>query len=201
MNKDGKPLETNKTRQDRIIKKWEDRKESIKPAVRKALEAGDPQAVLDALLPQHRRFCEEYIVDFNASAACVRAGYKCKEPNKMGYQLLNNPGIRYGIDALLAERAKTVDVDVNYIVKKIVRSLERAENKENESAVLRAAELLARHKGMFIDRQEISGPDGDAIRMEKVETDAADFKSAVTRLSQRSRTEEADGEDERGDAS
>lgn len=195
-----KPLDTNKARQDRVIKTWDERKEAVKPAVREALEAGDPQAVLDALSPQQRLFCEEYIKDFNGSAACKRAGYQAREPNKMAYQLLNNPGIRYGIDALLAERSKTVEVDVNYIVKKIVRSLERAEDKENEPAVLRAAELLARHKGMFIDRQEISGPDGDAIRMEKIENDAADFKSAIIRLAKRSGTEGADGDDGTGGA-
>lgn len=198
---DDKPLETNQVRQDRVIKTWDERKEAVKPAVREALEAGDAQAVLDALNPQQRLFCEEYVKDFNGSAACRRAGYQAKEPNKMAYQLLNNPGIRYGIDALLMERAKNVDVDVNYIVKKIVRSLERAEDKENETAVLRAAELLARHKGMFIERQEISGPDGDAIKMEKIENDAADFKSSIIRLAKRDGARDADERDGHGDAS
>lgn len=186
-------LETNQVRKDKKIKTWEERKESLKPTVRKALEAGDAQGVIDALPPQQRLFCEEYVKDFNASQAAVRAGYKAKEPNKMGYQLLNNPGIRYAIDSLLQERAKSVDVDVNYVTKKIVRSIERAEEKENEAAVLRGAELLARYLGMFVERQEISGPDGEAIKFEKAQNDAADFTSAIIGLSRRGRTPEDSG--------
>lgn len=183
-------LETNQVRRDRKAKTWQERTESAKPAIRKAIEAGDPQAVIDALSPQQRLFCEEYVKDFNASQAAIRAGYKAKEPNKMGYQLLNSPGIRYAIDALLQERAKQVDVDVNFVVKKIVRSMERAEDKENEAAVLRGAELLARYLGMFVDRQEISGPDGEAIKIEKAQNDAADFTSAIIGLAKRNRTTE-----------
>jgi len=132
-------------------------------------------------------FCEEFLVDFNATQAVVRAGYKTQFPNRIGYQLLQNPAIRITIDALKAQRAQHSDVTKDFVLKKIVKTLEKAEADGNHNATLRAAELLARHLGMFVERTEISGPDGKAIEMEqKVKEDVEAFTSTITKLSKRS---------------
>ena len=49
---------------------------------------------------------------------------------------------------------------------------------------LRAIELAGKSIALWKDRQEISGPDGEAIKMEqKVKQDVADFTSRLSRLS------------------
>jgi hypothetical protein len=49
---------------------------------------------------------------------------------------------------------------------------------------LRAIELAGKSIALWKDRQEISGPNGDAIKMEqKVQQDVADFTSRLSRLS------------------
>ena len=76
-----------------------------------------------------------------------------------------------------------VSVSPEYVLRKLIRTVEKAEQQENHGATLRGLELLAKHLGMFIERQEISGPDGGAIVHEqKVKQDAADFKSRLHKL-------------------
>jgi phage terminase small subunit len=195
-------LSTNKVLRDRK-KTTKERLEAMYPRVQEALDSGDPQRVIDALSPKQRLFVEEYIKDFNAAAACIRAGYDTprENANRMGYQLLQHPGIRYAIDALLAERSKEIHIDPNFVLKKIIRSLERSEEKGNETAVLRAAELLAKHLGMFVERTEISGPDGEAIKMEKIQQDVDEVTRTIAQLAQRGRAQEDSGGDGSGDSS
>jgi phage terminase small subunit len=140
-----------------------DRPES--PAVRKALARMDMEALGIALTPRQRRFCEEYTVDFNGSAAAVRAGYATTYPDRQANQLLNNKGVRAYIDHLTASKAaKIMSVTPDWIIQGIVATLDDAERAGDK---FRGYELLARIMGMFIDRQEITGKDGGAIEIEQ----------------------------------
>ena len=176
------PLHTNKAV---ALQKRKRAKVSLKSKT--ALDSGDLQAVIDSLSDRQRQFAEEYLVDLNATAAVTRCGYKTKYPNRIAYQLMENPAIRVAIDALRAERSKQSDVTKDFVLRKIVKTLESAEADGNHNATLRAAELLARHLGMFVERTEISGPDGDAIEIKKIEEDVADFTSSIVSLAERSR--------------
>lgn len=150
---------------------------------RKAIESGNVQAVIDSLTGLQRKFCEEYLIDLKATPAAIRAGYAEKYANRQAYQLMENEAIRICIDALKAERSKNSDVTKDYVLQGIQRIIRKAEEDGNHNATLRGLELLARHLGMFIERTEISGPDGEAIKMEqKVNQDVADFKSRLSRL-------------------
>ena len=152
----------------------------------KALQDGDAQAVIDSLTPLQKRFVEEYLVDFRGKDAVLRAGYKTKNPIVISKQLLKHPAILYAIDALKVERQMFTDVTKDYVLQKIVTTLEKAEDKDNHTAVLRAAELLAKHLGMFIDRTEISGPDGNAIEIQKkTKEEAEDFLNLIDRTAKR----------------
>lgn len=153
--------------------------------IMKALDAGDIQKVIDNLTPRQRRFAEEYMVDFNGSAAAIRAGYKTKYPNKVGSELLDHPGVRAAIDKITLERASKSVIKPEYVVRKIAKTIEKAEADGNHNAVLRGCELLARHLGMFIERTEISGPNGEAIKYEQVREAADAFTSAISGLIER----------------
>lgn len=158
--------------------------------VKEALDSGDVQGIIDNLSIRQQRFCEEYLVDFNGSAAVQRAGYNTKYPNKWGSELLHMPHIRMVIDHLTLQRASKSVIKPDYVINKITKTIEKAEADNNHSAVLRGCELLARHLGMFIERTEISGPNGDAIKYERVQEAADAFTSAIAGLVERA------GEDE-----
>lgn len=152
------------------------------PEIEALLAEGKIQEVVDRLNVRQRRFAEEYLVDFNASAAVRRAGYQTKYPERVGYQLVRHPGVKAMIDAMTAERASKSVVKPDYVVNKIIKTIERAEENGQHNAVLRGCELLARHLGMFIERTEISGPNGEAIKYEQVQEAADAFTSAIASI-------------------
>lgn len=157
-----------------------------RPRTQKALDKGDIQGVIDSLNPRQRRFCEEYIIDYNGSRALQSAGYAAKYPSKQAYQMLRNPAIKACIDQLTLQRASDSVVKPEFVMNKIVKTINKAEQDNNLNAVLRGCELLARATGMFIERQEISGPNGNAIELKQVRDAADAFTSAIAGLVERS---------------
>lgn len=129
-------------------------------------------------------FVEAYVSsDGNLTEAARKAGYKGNNLNKVASELKAKPHIKKAIDELTAKKIKELNVTKEYVLRKLVRTVEKAEDDNNHGATLRGLELLAKHLGMFIERQEISGPDGGAIVHEqKVKQDAADFASRLARL-------------------
>jgi len=127
-------------------------------------------------------FVDEYMVDMNAAQACVRAGYKTNNSNKLGTELLQHPLVKAAIEERMNERRERMELTADYVLTKLVDIVEQTE-KGNPTAALRGLELLGKHLGLYRDRQEISGPDGNAIQMEqKLNNDVADFTSRLSRL-------------------
>jgi phage terminase small subunit len=177
------PLHTNKATAFQ-----RDRRKRLSGKSQRAIDSGNIQDVIDSLSERQRLFCEEYLVDLNATQAVMRCGYNTKYPNRIAFQLMENPAVRIAIDALRAERSKSSDITKDFVLRGIEKAIALAEKNNNLNALLRGYELLARHLGMFIERTEISGPDGDAIRMEqKIKEDVADFTSTIARLADRKR--------------
>lgn len=184
-NKTDLPLHTNK-----ITALKKDKRKSISDKSLRAIDSGDIQSVIDSLSDKQRAFCEEYLVDLNATQAVIRAKYQTKYPNRIGFQLMENQAIRIAIDALRAQRTQTSDVTKDFVLRGIQKAIRMAEESENLSALLRGHELLARHLGMFIERTEISGPDGEAIKMEqKTREDVESIKNRIASLAARGRKE------------
>lgn len=64
-----------------------------------------------ALTAKRQRFVDEYCIDFNASQAVVRAGYKTKSPNEYGAFLLAIPSISAAIEVKKREIREKNRVD------------------------------------------------------------------------------------------
>jgi phage terminase small subunit len=152
--------------------------------VRKALEKGDMEALALVLSHRQRRFAEEYIIDFNGTAAAIRAGYSPNYADRQSHTLLRHKGVAAYIDHLTRERSESVvSVNPEYVLQKVTDAIAKAETTGNLTALLRACELLAKHLGMLTDRTEISGPDGKAIEIEqRTREDAASFVEQLKSL-------------------
>jgi len=72
------------------------------------------------LNPKQEAFARQYLIDLNASQAAVRAGYK-GDPNTVGPRLLAHVGVRSLIDKLMAERAKKLEVDAEWVIKRLMQ--------------------------------------------------------------------------------
>lgn len=73
------------------------------------------------MTPKQERFCDEYLIDLNATQAAIRAGYSPKDANSQGSKLYAKPNIRARIDEALAEQSKRTGVTADRIVRELAR--------------------------------------------------------------------------------
>lgn len=74
---------------------------------------------IDDLPPKRRRFVEEYLKDLNGTQAAIRAGYSERTANEQAAALLANPSVKAVVQALMAERSKRTEVDVDRVVQEL----------------------------------------------------------------------------------
>lgn len=65
-------------------------------------------------------FAREYLKDLNATQAAIRAGYSEKTARSQGNRLLTNVDIQDRISALKSVRNEQVQVDANYVLRRLV---------------------------------------------------------------------------------
>ena len=125
-----------------------------------------------ALTPKQKVFAQEYLIDLNAKAAAIRAGYSAKTAKQKGYALLQNDQIAETVEAAIKVRSERTEVDQDWIIERLVENVERAmqikpvldgqgkptsEHAYQGSVANKALELLGRHQGMFTDNIKLSG--------------------------------------------
>ena len=118
---------------------------------------------------QQEAFAREYVIDNNAKAAAIRAGYAPKSVDTYGHRLLKLPAVK----ALIDKQREKID---SRIILTATETLERisaeAMNEGNNAIVrLRALELLAKHHGLLVERHEIGKP-GEFAKMTDAEVDS-----------------------------
>jgi len=73
-----------------------------------------------ALTDKQEMFCREYLIDLNATQAAIRAGYSKNSANEQGAQNLAKLSIAQRIIELKAERNGRVEVDADYVLRRLV---------------------------------------------------------------------------------
>ena len=97
-------------------------------------------------------FCKEYLIDLNATQACIRAGYSVKTANRIGTENLSKPVIKKEIDRLKAIREKKVGLTAEKVLNDIERVRQKAEGSEQFNISLKASELQGKHLALFTER-------------------------------------------------
>ena len=137
------------------------------------------------------RFVDEYMVDFNATQAAIRAGYKAKTAHVIGAENLRKPKIAEEIARRQKDLQKRTEVTQDRVVKELARVAfadasvvcvtDFDKLTEDQRAAIqgikptnfgweiklcdkiKALELLGRHIGMFNDKISLSGADGGPL--------------------------------------
>lgn len=142
---------------------------------------------------QQKEFVLAYFAaNYNAAEAARRAfNGDPKYAPRVGQTYLRKPNIRAAIDQIATMLVATATIEPEWVMKKLMKTIEKAEADNNHSATLRGLEILAKTMGMFIERTEITGKDGKAIEIEqRTREDVTAFKSAITSLANRGRARE-----------
>jgi len=78
------------------------------------------------LRPKHAAFVREFLVDRNATAAYVRAGYKdTPAAGKNAHRLITNDGIRAAISAVAERQAVCAELNGAYVLTNLQEIVER----------------------------------------------------------------------------
>lgn len=80
-------------------------------------------SVGDRLNPRHKRFCEEYLLDLNGSAAYKRAGYRATDEaaRRNASRLLTNADVQEYISELKAQQSSRTSITADRVLQEYAR--------------------------------------------------------------------------------
>lgn len=135
-----------------------------------------------ALSEKQQRFVAEYTVDFNATAAAIRAGYSEKTAAQMGYKLLKTQEIQEAVQQEFENRQDRTHITGDQVVAELAKiALSRVDDYYRDYGMeikltdkIKALELLGKHLGTFIEKIAISGITPEMVaEVEALVNDAA----------------------------
>ena len=127
---------------------------------------------------KQKRFADEYLIDCNATQAAIRAGYSEKTAKQVGQRLLTYADVKSYIDEQLQQlHSKTIATaeEVMEYLSSVLRGQSESEivvvegvgdgcssartmtKSPDEKERLKAAELLGKRFGMFVDKVNVEG--------------------------------------------
>lgn len=125
---------------------------------------------------KQKRFCEEYLIDCNATQAAIRAGYSKKTAKSIGQENLTKPDIKAYIDEKLKEMQNKNIADATEVMEYLTSVLRgeslsevvvvegtgegcsnaiRMNKAPDEKERLKAAELLGKRYSLFKDNMTL----------------------------------------------
>ena len=122
------------------------------------------------LKPKELKFAEEWLKTTNATQSAIKAGYSARTAYSAGNRLLKKVDVKQYIDERLAEMKESSIADTNEVMQ-FLSSTMRGDIPDQfglDPALndrLKAAELLGKRYKLFTDKQEISGADGEPIKV------------------------------------
>jgi len=135
------------------------------------------------LTPKQEAFCNEYMIDLNATQAAIRAGYSEDSAKQIASENLSKPYLTDRIAELKEERASRTEITADYVISNLKLVAERClqvetpmddegnpsgEFRFEHSGANKSLELLGKHLGIFVEKKEISGPNGGPILTDSV---------------------------------
>ena len=118
------------------------------------------------LTPKQKRFCEEYIVDFNGKQAAIRAKYSKKTAEVQSSRLLSNAKVQEYISKLTQKQQQRTEITADRVIEEIAKvAFCNIKNLYNEDGRLKEPQELEDHisatVSSFKNRREYQGKDED----------------------------------------
>ena len=107
------------------------------------------------LTAKQQRFCDEYLIDLNATQAAIRAGYKANKKNTfevIGYQLLQKTSVLEKIQQEMAKRSKRTGINQDRVIQELARIA-------------------------FVNASDVIDPEDASVRLDATEDDLACIQS------------------------
>lgn len=126
---------------------------------------------------KQKKFCDEYLLDCNATQAAIRAGYAEKSAGRNADRMMKNEEIKTYIDEQLKKMSSEKIADATEVMEYLTSVLRgestaevvvvegcgdgysearRMDKTPDEKERLKAAELLGKRYGIFTDKTSVS---------------------------------------------
>ena len=86
---------------------------------KKVGKKGKPEKPDDKLTPKQERFCQEYIIDLNATQAAIRAGYSKKTAQAIATENLSKPLILAKVQELQSKITESLSIKAIDVLKEV----------------------------------------------------------------------------------
>ena len=123
---------------------------------------------------RQKRFCDEYLIDCNATQAAIRAGYSPKTAKSIGQENLTKPELKAYIDEQLERLHNEKTADAQEVLEYLTAVMRGQHREQTLQLVgdgvqtitdidvsarerLKAAELIGKRYGMFKDNLDVGG--------------------------------------------
>lgn len=123
---------------------------------------------------KQKRFCDEYLIDCNATQAAIRAGYSPKTAKQIGQENLTKPDLKKYIDEQLERLHNEKTADAQEVLEYLTAVMRGQHTEQTLQLVgdgvqtitdidvsarerLKAAELIGKRYGMFKDNLDVGG--------------------------------------------
>lgn len=74
-----------------------------------------------ALTPKQQLFCDEYLIDLNATQAAIRAGYSARTASSIGEENLRKPEILACLQERKKERHERTKINADYVLQRLAQ--------------------------------------------------------------------------------
>lgn len=131
-----------------------------------------------AMTKKMKRFCDEYLIDLNATKAAIRAGYSPKSAKEQGYRIGHTPECQKYIQEQMAKKEKELIAEQDEVLKYLTAVMRGQTTSEvvvventgdfmsqartiqkrpDEKEKLKAGELLGKRYGLFTEKVNVDG--------------------------------------------
>ena len=106
------------------------------------------------LTPKQQLFCDEYLIDLNATQAAIRAGYSEKTARQTGQENLSKPDIKKYIEERLKAKEPSLIASQDELLAFITSAI-RGEEYEMKDR-LKAADMLSKIHGLYSETRNMN---------------------------------------------
>jgi hypothetical protein len=127
-----------------------------------------------ALLERQMRFVEFLFLNPNRVEAYQKAGYKARghSAEVAADRLLKKPEVQEALAQLREERSRQIQLSGREVIERLWEEATRQGEGSSQAARVRALQLLGMHFGLFASRVEVSGTNGQPLRVTRELSDA-----------------------------
>jgi len=102
------------------------------------------------LKPKRSKFIDEYLKDFDGTAAAIRAGYSAHSARFIASELLANTEVKAEYEIRLAEYKKKNEVRREKVLDKLNKLVERCEADDDRTHLIKSLDMMNKMAGQYV---------------------------------------------------